>query len=465
MPNKMSHDAVLILSLLKGFDALSGVLILGLCQIAYQNTMFVTREYQTLAFLILFLAPICLNLAGTYRPWFAAKWQLEARRLLLGCVLAYSCLLVIGYVLKSSSDFSRVIITTWMIIWPIFLFVFRATLSCFLRHFGRKKQFTRTAVIVGAGALGVSVSNYLTNNVWLGIGVQGLFDDKKEGRLENHGMILGRTDTVADHVREQGTDIVYITLPMRAEKKIKRIVNELADSTSTVYFVPDIFQFKMMLSGIVDYLGDIPAIALWESPFFGFYAVLKRTLDLILGTLILILSAPIMLTIAIAIKFDSPGPIFFAQQRYGLDGTPIMVLKFRTMSVCENGHNFTQCVKFDSRVTKIGAFLRRYSLDELPQFLNVLQGSMSIVGPRPHAVAMNEEYRKLVAGYMLRHKVKPGITGLAQVNGFRGPTDTLDKMEGRIRMDLEYIRTWTPLLDFKIILQTIAGGFTGTNAC
>lgn len=135
------------------------------------------------------------------------------------------------------------------------------------------------------------------------------------------------------------------------------------------------------------------------------------------------------------------------------------------MSVCENGHNFTQCVKHDSRVTRIGAFLRRYSLDEFPQFLNVLQGSMSIVGPRPHAVAMNEEYRKLVAGYMLRHKVKPGITGLAQVNGFRGPTDTLDKMEGRIRMDLEYIRTWTPLLDFKIILQTIAGGFTGTNAC
>jgi putative colanic acid biosynthesis UDP-glucose lipid carrier transferase len=222
---------------------------------------------------------------------------------------------------------------------------------------------------------------------------------------------------------------------------------------------------KKMLSGGVNYLGDIPAIALWESPFLGLNAVMKRTFDIVLASVILVLISPAMLAIAVAVKLTSPGPVLFVQKRYGLNGQPINILKFRTMTVCESGENFTQCTHCDPRVTPVGAFLRRYSLDEFPQFLNVLEGSMSIVGLRPHAVAMNEEYRKLVSGYMLRHKVKPGITGLAQVNGFRGPTETLDKMQNRVSMDLEYIRTWTPLLDLKIILRTITGGFTGTNAC
>lgn len=464
MPGKMSPAVTLILTALKFADALSGVLVLGACQLAYQQRLFDSLGYQTLGILILLLSPLCLDLTGVYRSWLASRLRLEAKALILGCVLSYVCLLVIGYVLKISADFSRVIITSWMLAWPPTLFLIRVALRRVLRHMRRNGQLARSAIVVGAGDLGLSVSGYLHANAWLGIGVQGFFDDKKEGLVDGHGPILGRTEMVADHVRGSNVDFVYLTLPMRAEEKIKRIVAELADSTATVYLVPDIFQFEMMLSGAVNYLGDIPAIALWESPFLGLNAAMKRALDIVLGSLILVLVSPLMLLVALAVKLTSPGPVLFVQKRYGLDGKAIDVLKFRTMTVCESGHDFTQCVQCDPRVTPVGAFLRRYSLDEFPQFLNVLQGTMSIVGPRPHAVAMNEEYRKLVSGYMLRHKVKPGITGLAQINGFRGPTDTIDKMAGRVRMDLEYIRTWTPLLDLKIILRTILGGFTGTNA-
>ena len=465
MPGKPSPSALMILTLLKVLDAASAVLLLGFWQIAYQQRFFDSPEFQIMALLAMLLSPLCLEITGVYRSWLASRLRLEARSLLLGCALVYLCLMAIGYVFKTSSVFSRVIVVAWMLSWPMALFTIRAALRRILRRLSLNGRSNRTAVIVGAGDLGQSVAQYFAENAWLGIGIEGFFDDKKTANIQQYGKVLGRLELVADHVRNGHVDFVYVALPMRAEEKIKRLVTELADSTATVYLIPDIFQFQMMLSGAVNYLGDIPAIALWESPFLGLNAVMKRTFDIVMASVILILISPTMMAIAVAVKLTSPGPVLFVQKRYGLNGQPINVLKFRTMTVCESGENFTQCTHCDPRVTPVGAFLRRYSLDEFPQFLNVLEGSMSVVGPRPHAVAMNEEYRKLVSGYMLRHKVKPGITGLAQVNGFRGPTETLDKMQGRIRMDLEYIRTWTPLLDLKIILRTIAGGFTGNNAC
>jgi putative colanic acid biosynthesis UDP-glucose lipid carrier transferase len=196
-------------------------------------------------------------------------------------------------------------------------------------------------------------------------------------------------------------------------------------------------------------------VAVCETPFYGINGVLKRASDIILASAILILITPLMLAIAIAIKHQSPGPVLFKQRRYGLDGREIMVYKFRSMSVAEDGDQIRQATRNDSRVTPFGAFLRRTSLDELPQFINVLEGKMSIVGPRPHAVAHNEQYRKLINGYMIRHKVRPGITGWAQVNGLRGETDTLEKMEKRVEYDLAYLRNWSLLWDFEIILKTL----------
>lgn len=232
------------------------------------------------------------------------------------------------------------------------------------------------------------------------------------------------------------------------------LLEALRDTTGSIYFVPDTFVTDL-IQGRMDSVGGIPVVAVCETPFMGINRVVKRTTDIVLSILILILISPLLLLIALAIKLTSPGPAIFKQRRYGLDGSDILVYKFRSMTVMEDGAAVKQAQKNDQRLTPIGGFLRKTSLDELPQFLNVLSGKMSIVGPRPHAVAHNEEYRKLIKGYMLRHKVPPGITGWAQVNGFRGETDTLDKMKGRIDLDLDYLRNWSLRLDLYIILKTI----------
>ncbi len=201
-----------------------------------------------------------------------------------------------------------------------------------------------------------------------------------------------------------------------------------------------------------------------ETPFYGYRGVTKRLTDIVLSVMILLLFLPLLLLIAVMVKASSPGPIIFKQRRYGLDGREIAVYKFRTMSVTEDGTEIRQASKTDNRITRIGGILRRTSMDELPQLINVLQGRMSLVGPRPHAVAHNEEYRKLIKGYMVRHKVLPGITGLAQVNGCRGETLQLEQMEARVNYDLDYLRRWTPMLDIKIILLTAVKIFRDDKA-
>jgi putative colanic acid biosynthesis UDP-glucose lipid carrier transferase len=218
--------------------------------------------------------------------------------------------------------------------------------------------------------------------------------------------------------------------------------------------VPDIFVFDL-IQARVDTIGNLPVVAVCETPFYGFNGLLKRASDYVLATLALIVLAPLMIAIAIGVKLSSPGPVLFKQRRYGVDGRQIYVYKFRSMTVTEDGDTVKQATKNDSRVTPFGAFLRKTSLDELPQFINVLQGRMSVIGPRPHAVAHNELYRKLIRGYMIRHKVRPGITGLAQVNGYRGETETVEKMKMRIEYDLAYLRSWSLLLDLQILLKTI----------
>jgi putative colanic acid biosynthesis UDP-glucose lipid carrier transferase len=208
----------------------------------------------------------------------------------------------------------------------------------------------------------------------------------------------------------------------------------------------------------------LPVVSVFEHPFYGVDGILKRGVDLVFGSLLLaVLSVP-MLVISLLIKCTSPGPVFFRQRRYGLDGHEIFVWKFRSMRVCENGPAIAQAQQNDPRVTRLGAFLRKTSLDELPQLFNVVAGSMSLVGPRPHASAHNEQYRQLIQGYMLRHKVKPGITGWAQVNGWRGETDTLDKMIGRVQCDHQYIREWSLWLDLKILLMTVFVVLSRKNA-
>jgi putative colanic acid biosynthesis UDP-glucose lipid carrier transferase len=263
-------------------------------------------------------------------------------------------------------------------------------------------------------------------------------------------------------VHKGEVDSIYIALPLKSDGRIETLVNQLSDTTASVYVIPDLFISEIVHSRWIDF-GGMPLVSVYETPFYGLFGWVKRTEDVLLGSFILLLIAIPMIFIAIGIKTTSPGSVLFKQRRYGLNGAVVEVWKFRSMTVAENGDKVTQATKGDSRITPFGAFLRKTSLDELPQFINVLQGTMSVVGPRPHAVAHNEQYRKLIKGYMLRHKVKPGITGWAQINGWRGETDTLDKMQKRVDYDLEYIQNWSLWLDAKIVYLTIFKGFNGKN--
>jgi putative colanic acid biosynthesis UDP-glucose lipid carrier transferase len=314
----------------------------------------------------------------------------------------------------------------------------------------------RRAVIVGMNDQGVALASKVGETPYSRIELAGFFDDRDLERLDASGdyRMVGRLSELSKFVREKDIQIIYISLPMASQPRILQLLDELKDTTTSIFFVPDMFVTDL-IQGRTGSVCGMPVISVCETPFTGINGFVKRGSDVVLATLILILISPILLAVAIAVKVTSPGPVIFKQRRYGLDGKEILVYKFRSMTVTEDGGKVTQAKKNDSRITPLGAILRKTSLDELPQFVNVLQGKMSIVGPRPHAVAHNETYRKLIKGYMVRHKVKPGITGWAQVNGYRGETDTLDKMQGRIDFDLDYLRNWSFRLDMFIIYRTI----------
>jgi putative colanic acid biosysnthesis UDP-glucose lipid carrier transferase len=338
------------------------------------------------------------------------------------------------------------------------------SMANFIRKMGRNK---RRVAIVGATMLGAELEKIFFEEETMGIDFLGFFDDRQrvgEGGYQfDITKLTGDIEQLLKLAKEGIVDIIYITLPLRAEIRIKSIVEQLSDSTVSVHYVPDLFVFDLLSSSLNNIKG-IPVISIHDTPFYGVDGVMKRAFDIIFSCVALIIVAIPLVVIALAIQQTSPGPVLFKQRRYGFRGEKIVVWKFRSMVVCEDSEIVVQAKKNDPRVTKLGAFLRRTSLDELPQFFNVLQGRMSVVGPRPHAVAHNEFYRGQVKGYMLRHKVKPGITGLAQVKGYRGETDTLEKMEGRIQYDLNYIRNWSLWLDIKIVLLTIVKGFTGAKA-
>lgn len=383
----------------------------------------------------------------------------DGRRLaldILGGWFAIVALLgVFGWASRSLGAFDARVLVSWALATPVALWGAHRALPVVLSRV-LSPGLRRTAVIAGANGLGRRLAERLRDDPLLGIRFAGYFDDRAATRLsglpaeEN----LGSLEALADYCRAQQVDVIYIALPMASQPRILALLERLRDTTASIYFVPDIFVADL-IQARVDSIGGLPVVAVCETPFTGLNGLVKAATDFILAFFILILISPVLLAIAIGVKLSSPGPVLFRQRRYGVDGRKIVVYKFRSMTVAEDGDVVRQATKNDSRVTRFGAFLRRTSLDELPQFINVLQGRMSIVGPRPHAVAHNELYRKLIRGYMVRHKVKPGITGLAQVNGFRGETDTVEKMKGRVEHDLAYLRHWSLALDLQIIVKTI----------
>jgi putative colanic acid biosysnthesis UDP-glucose lipid carrier transferase len=324
--------------------------------------------------------------------------------------------------------------------------------------------YPKRAVLVGCNELGRHLVAEINAHPMQGIQFDGYFDDRSLERLDiGQSRLIGKFADVANYVRLNRIDIIYLALPMATQPRILALLDSLNDTTASVYFVPDIFVTDL-IQARMDAVGRVPVLAVCDTPFSGVNGIVKQGSDIVLACLILVLCSPLLLVVALLVKFTSPGPVIFRQRRYGLDGREIIVYKFRSMTVCEDGSDIPQARKGDSRLTCIGEFLRKTSIDELPQFINVLQGRMSIVGPRPHAVAHNEMYRKLIKGYMVRHKVKPGITGWAQVNGFRGETKTLDKMQARVDYDLEYLRNWSLQLDLYVVARTVLLVFKDNSA-
>ena len=368
---------------------------------------------------------------------------------------------------------------TWFFLASIFLSLARYLINVVIRSVRYFGGNTKKVAIAGGGPLATYVLQQLHNNPWVGYRITGIYDDRSnitfglaemvnKRKVESiegiHQAVKldGKFDDLYEAALNDEFDAVFLALPMRAESKAQEVIRRLSKTTAAVYVVPDFYSIETHYTHLVN-INGMPAVSIYENPVSGLGAVVKRLEDILLSMIILTIIAIPMVVISLAIKLTSKGPVFFKQQRYGLDGKPIKVWKFRSMSVMEDDR-ITQASKNDQRITRVGAFLRKTSLDELPQFFNVLGGDMSIVGPRPHAVMHNEEYRNIIKGYMLRHKIKPGITGWAQINGFRGETDTLDKMENRVAYDIDYIKRWSVFFDLKIILMTVFKGFSGQNA-
>lgn len=405
------------------------------------------------------------ELLGVYRNWRGIGFAREATCTSLAWGLTLFSLAALGQFTAYSTEISGKGLLYWFLLSSTISLCFRLFYRRFTLWMIRRGIRTRKFAIAGMNELGEQLVSKISDSPDLGYTFVGYFDDRgdmREDRTAEAGC-QGDVDDLVAKTQNGEVQVVFITIPMRAEDRIRSFISKLSDTTASVYIVPDLFVFQLMHSRWTEVQG-LPVVSIFENPFYGIDGMLKRSFDLVLGCTLLLLGAIPMAIIAAMIKFTSKGPVFFKQSRYGLDGREIKVWKFRSMTCCEDGAKVTQAKKNDSRITRIGAILRKTSLDEVPQLINVVLGNMSLVGPRPHANAHNEYYRKEIEGYMLRHKVKPGITGLAQVNGCRGETETIDKMERRVFFDHQYIRSWSIWLDLRILFRTFGVVFQQQNA-
>jgi putative colanic acid biosynthesis UDP-glucose lipid carrier transferase len=442
----ISRDNILhILEII--FDPIIAVISLWLVSYAIEGAL--NPAYLILSIIIFSLSyPSSLKLELPF-------WD-STQKILISWILLISLLMLLGIATGYINNFYTNTLIIWIVITPALQIFGIIILKKFSPFIIQLQGQTKKSVIVGINQRSINLADKVISSNYHAMRFMGFFEDRALDRLpENlNTPIIGKLDDLPNYVKENNINNIYISLPMVSQPRIINLLDALKDTTASIYFVPDIFLTDLIQSRI-DEIGDIPIVAVRETPFTGTNGLLKRATDIIFSIAILILIAPILFIVAIGVKLSSPGPILFKQKRYGLNGEEIIVYKFRSMTSLDNGENIVQAKKNDQRITTFGKIIRKTSIDELPQFFNVIQGNMSIVGPRPHAVAHNEMYRKIIQGYMIRHKVKPGITGWAQVNGLRGETEILEKMQARVDYDIAYLRNWSPKLDIYIIFKTI----------
>ncbi|MRI34288.1 undecaprenyl-phosphate glucose phosphotransferase [Endozoicomonas sp. OPT23] len=402
------------------------------------------------------LAVLCSFVVGVYEPWRGRDLHERLGKVIWAWILSFITLALFIVATKTAESYSRLWIAIWSLV-AVFgavacrICVYKALVK--MRSQGRN---TRRVMVIGRGRNYQMILDDFQGSNSYGYNIDTVIP------YESEQQAAGELDAVL--AKNEHYDECWICLPLKDSGAVHSLIEAMKHSTVDVRFMPGL-QDIPLLNHKVSPIGGYYSLDISCSPLDGYSRIVKAIEDRVVGLIIFLLILPVCALIALAIKLTSPGPVLFKQYRHGIDGKRIKVYKFRSMSIhTEEQGKVTQASKGDARITKVGAFLRRTSLDELPQFFNVIQGKMSIVGPRPHALEHNEYYKEIVESYMKRHKVKPGITGLAQVRGFRGETDTLEKMQKRVECDLEYMDRWTLWLDFRIIFMTVFKGFLNPNA-
>ena len=440
------------------------ILVLTACMLFGGQSL--NMQFWALALVAFLVAAQVFSPLDLRRQKGAGRTRRAALRILLEWICVAAVLFFLKIAFNLTQVFPRDELLAWFMATPIALLLVDLLSAPIAKRLWTDRAVAQRYIILGANDVGVELARRIAQSQGGGT-FFGFFDYRSPDRLAGSpdGPVMASCSArdFADFVRANSITRVYLALPMAIAPRIEKLLKELRDTTATIYFVPNLFAFDLVQARCVE-INGMPVFSICDSPLHGMNGFWKRTFDILLASTLLLLGWPALLAIAIGIKLSSPGPVLFRQRRYGLNGEEILVYKFRSMTVCEDGAVVAQATRRDHRITPFGGFLRRTSLDELPQILNVLEGKMSFVGPRPHAVAHNETYRKLISGYMIRHKVRPGITGWAQVNGLRGETSTVDKMHKRVQYDIDYLKNWSLALDLKIIARTALTVFKDRNA-
>jgi Undecaprenyl-phosphate glucose phosphotransferase len=398
---------------------------------------------------------------GLYRPRRISSKIAEVMDIVKATTTATLILVSLTFFVRRD-EFSRLTFLYFLIICVITLCVERILFREFLRFIRKRGYNLRYALIVGTGSLGQDITDRVHNHPELGIKIKGFLseDDSQVGDELEGFKVLDTFENIRRVVTNQKVDMVLITLPLSAHERLKSILDNIGDEMVSIMLIPDLMELATLRGGISEFEG-MPIISLRDTPLYGWNIVIKRVADVVLSLIIILVTSPFMLVISLLIKATSRGPVFYSQERMGLDGKIFSMLKYRTMTIeAEKETGPVWAAKGDSRRTSIGAFLRKTSLDELPQFFNVLKGDMSIVGPRPEREFFIQQFRNKIPKYMLRHKMKAGITGWAQISGWRGNTS----LEKRIEHDLYYIENWSLRLDLEIMWLTIWRGLVNKHA-
>lgn len=421
----------------------------------------IPKDYRILMLFSFLCVLLIFPLFNLYSSWRGQSLFRQARTVLMAWSAVVLIVITILFGLKISAEYSRLWLTSWAILGLVFLLITRISIYYFLQYQRKHGRNIRSVVIVGAGDLGKRTLKRANDASWMGYKVKAFFDDN--AKLKNQYIdgveVKGSLSEVEPYLTQNEIDEIWIALPLRSEERMKKLLTDLSLHTVNIKLIPDIFGFSLLHHSLTEIAG-LPAVNLSVSPMDGLNRVIKAIEDRIIAALILILISPLMVVLSIGVKLSSPGPVFYRQERISWNNKPIMMLKFRSMPVNDEKDGAVWGNAQAKEVTKFGKFIRKTSLDELPQFINVLLGDMSIVGPRPERTEFVEKFKREIPGYMQKHMMKAGITGWAQINGWRGDTC----LKSRVEHDLYYIENWSLWFDLKIIFLTVFKGFVNKNA-